>query len=102
VVTPEKTDKQEKVPRVDKGKKIEHFQKQSSQGWQSKDNPSGIGSSKAFEAPTQVVNPPHHQKEVHTVSIVSHGTDSAEGQTERENIDVHVTHNEQSAYHIDV
>lgn len=65
-----------------------------------KDNPSDIGSSKAFEALTHVVPPPH-QKEVHEDSTVSHGTDFEEGQIEMASIEVHVTHNEQPADHID-
>lgn len=65
-----------------------------------KDNPSGIGSSKAFEALTHVVPPPH-QKEVHEDSTISHGTDFEEGQTEMASIEVHVIHNKQPADHID-
>jgi hypothetical protein len=70
---------------------------QSTQGWKSKDNLSGIGSSKAFESATLTIPHPH-QKEVHAF----HVTDFAEGQTYKARTNVPVTHTEQPAAHIDV
>ena len=100
MVTPEKIRQTREGSANGQMEKTEHSQKQYMQGWQSKDNPSSIGSSKAFKDSTKIV-PPLHQKEVHMINKVSHGTDFEEVQTERQSIDVPVTHNEQPADHID-
>ena len=93
MVTPEKIRQARESSLSGQLEKTEHSQKQSTQGWKSKNNPSSIGSSKVFEALAHVVPPPHHHGEVHANSTVSHETDFAEGQTERVSIDVPVTHN---------
>lgn len=85
---PKKQDKHNKVFLVDKWKNVELSHKQSRQGWKEKDNPSDIGSSKAFEAS-------HHQQEVHT----DHGTEFADRQTEI--VEAPVTQHEQPTHYID-
>jgi len=56
---PQKSNNTEKeiTEHGDKGKRIEKPHRQAMNVWQDKDNPSGIGSSEAFESPGYVASP---------------------------------------------